>query len=90
MPEKSASPSDLAGAMRAKGLHGVLVQMAEWGQLLEFACEMPQCYCPKGRRHFDERTPNEGDWEPNLDHYPVPEMAGEANPGQRPIGPRHV
>ena len=32
-------------------------------------CEMPQCYCFRGRRYFDPRSPR-SDWSPTPDHYP--------------------
>jgi hypothetical protein len=47
---------DVAEAMRRLGLRGGLIQMAERGQIMKLECEMPQCYCPKGRRHFQERS----------------------------------
>jgi hypothetical protein len=66
----------VAQDLRALGVKGVLVQMAERGQLMELRCEMPQCYCPKGRAHFDPRSNPMTDWAPNPDHYPVPKWAG--------------
>ena len=36
--------SSVADQLRALGVKGVLVQMAERGQLLDLKCEMPQCY----------------------------------------------
>jgi hypothetical protein len=35
------------------GVRGVLVQMAKRRQIIELRCEMPSCYCHKGRAHFD-------------------------------------
>ncbi|MFY9468979.1 MAG: hypothetical protein WAP37_02570 [Solirubrobacterales bacterium] len=49
----------------------ILLRMAEHGQILELKCEMPQCYCPKGRRHFAEAGSENTDWRPSPDHYPV-------------------
>jgi hypothetical protein len=67
--------ASLADRLQALGVKGVLVQMANHGQLLELKCEMPTCYCPKGREHFDRwPTPkyaNGHDWSPNADHYPT-------------------
>jgi Recombinase len=57
-------------------LSGVLVQLAKRGQLLDLQCEMPSCYCPKGRKHFDAKTNPMTDWAPNPDHYPILRMAG--------------
>jgi hypothetical protein len=51
------------------GVRGVLVQMARAGQIIDVRCEMPQCYCSRGRRHFDPRLP-QSDWSPTPDHYP--------------------
>lgn len=51
------------------GVRGVLLQMARNGQIIDVRCEMPQCYCFRGRRHFDPRLP-QSDWSPTPDHYP--------------------
>jgi len=60
--------------MQRLGVRGVLVQMAKNGQILELRCEMPTCYCPAGRDHFDPwPVPRYGpghEWSPNADHYP--------------------
>jgi hypothetical protein len=65
----------VAEQLRRLGVRGVLVQMAERGQLLELKCEMPTCYCPKGPKHFDPwpepRYSPERKWAPNADHYPT-------------------
>lgn len=50
---------------------GILVRMAERGQLLELVCEMPKCFCHKGRRHFDPIGSAEDKRIPTADHYPV-------------------
>jgi hypothetical protein len=65
----------LAERLRALGVKGILIQMAKNGQILELSCEMPTCYCPKGRTHFDPRPdpayePGH-EWSPNADHYPT-------------------
>ena len=51
------------------GVRGILRQLAGDGQLLEVCCEMPQCYCVRGRSHFESRSTG-SDWEPTADHYP--------------------
>jgi hypothetical protein len=51
------------------GVRGILLQLARDGQILDVRCEMPQCYCFRGRRHFDPRSPI-SDWSPTPDHYP--------------------
>ena len=48
--------SSVAEQLRVLGVRGVLVQMAERGQLLALKCEMPQCYHHKGRGAFDPVT----------------------------------
>lgn len=52
------------------GVRGILRQLAQDGQIVEVRCEMPQCYCFRGRRHFDPRSPR-SDWSPTPDHYPM-------------------
>lgn len=46
----------VADELRALRVRGVLVQMAERRQIIELRCEMPQCYCHKGRVYFEPRT----------------------------------
>jgi hypothetical protein len=62
----------LVSALEELGLtRGILHQMAERGQLLELACEMPTCMCPNGRTYFAEKGQPMPNWAPNADHYPV-------------------
>jgi hypothetical protein len=66
----------LAEELKERGVRGVLLDMAKNGQLLELKCEMPVCYCEKGRAHFDSwpsprRASPEAKWAPNPDHYPT-------------------
>ena len=68
--------SSVADQLSALGVKGVLVQMAERGQLLALKCEMPQCYHHKGRGAFDEVTTPRTDWAPSPDHYPILKSAG--------------
>jgi hypothetical protein len=68
--------SSVADQLRALGVKGVLVQMAERGQLLELRCEMPQCYHHKGRGAFDPVGTRPNKWVPSPDHYPVLKSAG--------------
>ena len=75
MTAKTTSPEanmgdTLAGRLRALGTRGVLVQMAERGQIIELRCEMPKCYCQKGRGYFESRSHPPPDWAPSPDHYP--------------------
>lgn len=60
----------IAARLRALGARGVLVQMAEHGQIIELRCEMPECYCQKGREYFEPRSHPPPDWAPSPDHYP--------------------
>lgn len=68
--------SSVADQLRALGAKGVLVQMAERGQLLALKCEMPQCYHDKGRGAFDPVTTPRTKWAPSPDHYPILKSAG--------------
>ena len=75
MTAKTTSPEaikgdTLAGRLRALGTRGVLVQMAQRGQIIELRCEMPKCYCHKGRGYFDPKSTSRSDWAPSPDHYP--------------------
>jgi hypothetical protein len=51
------------------------MRLARAGQLVDVRCEMPQCYCSRGRKYFDARGPY-SDWEPTADHYPRLKMHG--------------
>ena len=68
-----ARQADAAAAavqkLQERGVRGVLLQMARDGQIIDVRCEMPQCYCSRGRRHFDPRLPQSA-WSPTPDHYP--------------------
>jgi hypothetical protein len=68
--------NSIAEQLRALGVNGVLVQMAERGQLLDLRCEMPQCYHHKGRGAFDPVTTPRTKWAPSPDHYPILKSAG--------------
>jgi hypothetical protein len=72
---KTTSPEALPGhtladRLRALGTRGVLLQMAQRGQILELRCEMPMCYCHKGRGYFEPRSSPLPAWAPTADHYP--------------------
>ena len=56
-------------------VRGILRQLARDGQILDVRCEMPQCYCPQGRRYFKPRSPG-AKWMPTADHYPRLKMHG--------------
>jgi hypothetical protein len=67
----------VADQLRERGVKNanVLVKMAERGQLLALKCEMPQCYCSRGRGYFESISPG-ADWMPTADHYPRLKMHG--------------
>src|SRR3954447_26136698 len=70
MSPKANMGDTAADQLRALGTGGVLVQMAQRGQIIELRCEMPKCYCHKGRGHFDPKSTSRSDWAPSPDHYP--------------------
>ena len=75
MTAKTTSPEaimedTLVGRLRALGTRGVLVQMAQRGQIIDLRCEMPKCYCHKGRGYFERRSTPLPAWAPSPDHYP--------------------
>jgi hypothetical protein len=55
--------------LQALGVRGILLQLARDGQIVDVRCEMPQCYCFRGRRYFDPKSPR-SEWSPTPDHYP--------------------
>ena len=57
------------------GVHGILWQLARDGQIIDVRCEMPQCYCFRGRSYFDPRS-GRSDWSLTADHYPRLKMHG--------------
>jgi hypothetical protein len=67
---KAQMPKTLVETLKALSVRGILMQMAQRGQIVELRCEMPKCYCPKGRKHFDKKSSSMTDWAPNADHYP--------------------
>ncbi len=70
MPTAPAAPGQTAvEKLGALGVRGILLQLARDGQIVDLRCEMPQCYCFRGRRYFDPRSPR-SDWSPTPDHYP--------------------
>jgi hypothetical protein len=70
----------VAERLQALGVKGVLIPMAKNKQILELRCEMPTCYCPKGRKRFDPwpspRHAPGHDWSPNADDYPTLKVDG--------------
>jgi hypothetical protein len=74
--EESASTATagklVAKALRKRGMDGILPLMADRDQLVELLCEMPWCYCPKGRGYFEKKSNPMKEWAPNVDHSPIP------------------
>ena len=60
-----AAPADAGETpvekLEALGVRGILWQLARDGQIIDVRCEMPQCYCFRGRRYFEPRSPR-SDW----------------------------
>jgi hypothetical protein len=73
---EAAVSDTIAGELLALGMAGVLVQMAKLGQIIEVRCEMPQCFCPRGRKYFDARSVPLTKWAPSPDHHPWLKMHG--------------
>jgi hypothetical protein len=73
-----AAPAD-AGTpvekLEALEVRGILWQLARDGQIIDVRCEMPQCYCFRGRSYFEPRS-GRSDWSPTADHYPRLKMHG--------------
>src|SRR4051812_41101560 len=61
--------------LEALGVRGILRQLARDGQIIDVRCEMPQCYCFRGRSYFEPISPG-ADWMPTADHYPRLKMHG--------------
>ena len=70
-----AAEGSAVETLEALGVRGILWQTAKNGQLIDVRCEMPQCYCFRGRSYFEPRGPY-SDWEPTADHYPMLKMHG--------------
>lgn len=73
---KKAKANPVAVELRELGVKGILVRIAELGQLRELRCEMPQCYNHKGRKSFDAAKTKPNSWAPSADHYPILKAAG--------------
>ena len=60
----------------ALGVGGNHWPLAKDGQIIDVRCEMPQCYCHRGRGYFEPKSPPLSDWSPTADHYPKLKMDG--------------
>jgi len=72
----AAAANPVADRLKDLGVRSVLLKMAEHRQIIELRCEMPSCYCYKGRGYFERRDTPLPDWAPNPDHYPILRSAG--------------
>ncbi len=74
-----AAPADAGETaiekFEALRVRGILRQLARDEQIVDVRCEMPQCYCSRGRGYFDPRG-SYSDWMPTPDHYPMLKMHG--------------
>jgi hypothetical protein len=71
----AAARASVVKELEDLGVRGILWKLARDGQIIDVRCEMPQCYCSRGRRHFDSISPG-ADWMPTADHYPMLKMHG--------------
>ena len=71
----AAAEASVVEELEALGVRGILRQLAQDGQIVDVRCEMPQCYCFRGRRYFEPISPG-ADWMPTADHYPRLKMHG--------------
>jgi hypothetical protein len=74
-PVRAAAGASAVEQLEALGVRGILRQLAKDGQIVDVRCEMPQCYCFHGRRHFDPKSTS-SDRSPTPDHYPRLESHG--------------
>jgi hypothetical protein len=61
------------------GVKGTLIKAAELGYITEARCGMRTCFCPEelgGAWYFEPRTHPWTDWEPTLEHFPIPKREG--------------
>ncbi len=65
----AGDPTETVEKLEALGVRGILRQLARDGQIVDVRCEMPQCYCFRGRKYFAPKSPR-SDWSPTPDHYP--------------------
>src|SRR4051794_3408579 len=65
----AAAKASAVERLEELGVRGILRQLAQHGQIIDVRCEMPQCYCSRGRRYFDPKS-TRSDWSPTPDHYP--------------------
>jgi hypothetical protein len=74
-PAPAAAGASVVERLEELGVRGILWQLARDGQIVDVRCEMPQCYCFRGRSYFDPR-PTGSEWSLTADHYPRLKMHG--------------
>ncbi|MDX6534741.1 MAG: hypothetical protein QOF68_2485 [Gaiellales bacterium] len=74
-PAPATAGASAVEQLEALGVRGILRQLAQDGQIVDVRCEMPQCYCFRGRRYFDPSSTG-SEWSPTADHYPRLKMHG--------------
>jgi hypothetical protein len=76
MSTAPAAPGQIAvEKLEALGVRGILMRLARDGQIVDVRCEMPQCYCFRGRSYFERRS-GRANWSLTADHYPRLKMHG--------------
>lgn len=73
---QAAARAAVVEQLESFGVRGILKRLAQDGQILDVRCEMPQCYCHRGRRHFVAKSLPLPQWSPTADHYPRLKMHG--------------
>lgn len=67
--------AEAAQKLKVLGVKGILIKAAELGYITDVTCGMPKCFCPEelgGAGYFEPRTHPWTDWEPTLEHFPIP------------------
>jgi len=78
-PLDTVRGAEAARELKSLGVKGILVRAAELGYITEVTCGMPKCFCPEelgGAGYFAPRTNQWNDWEPTLEHFPIPKVEG--------------
>lgn len=65
----AATQASAVETLEALGVRGILRKLAQHGQIIDVRCEMPQCYCFRGRHYFAPQSPLTA-WSPTADHHP--------------------
>ncbi len=57
-------------------MQGILTLGPGQGGITELLCDTDECYCPRGRGHFERLSVPLTDWMPSEDHFPKLRMFG--------------